>query len=209
MTVVHAPSATIRADRITCSRGARVILSDLSFTAGPRDFITFTGANGIGKSTLLRTMTGLGRITSGHLMVPAEHCVFLGHRRGLKPELTAAENLSFWRRCFGRPVSEKPNLPLGVGRFLDCEIRHLSSGQAQRVALVSAMLTGRPIWILDEPVAGLDRDTSLEFACLAETHCRAGGTVIATAHNTFSSDLCRYIDLTPYSPNLTEPGNKR
>lgn len=192
----ESPELVLKAEAISLSRGNRVVLSQLSFEVAARELLAFTGPNGIGKTTLLRAIAGLGEISVGKITFDVDECVYLGHEFGLKPELTVAENLEFWLQVYGcSQQSMNTSIPFDLDRLLDRDVRHLSSGQKRKVALATVMLSGSKIWILDEPTAGLDDTSSTKFAHLAEEHCNAGGTVIFSTHHRLSSDCCRYFDL--------------
>lgn len=189
----------VRAVAISCQRGQQPVLSELSFEARPGDFLTFLGPNGVGKTTLLRTIIGLNSLLDGNISIPRDNCVYLGHHDGLKGELTVAENLTFWIQIFGNQIPSGDQFPFGVADLWDREIRHLSSGQRQKVALASVMLAGQNIWLFDEPTTGLDDASTAEFCRRVESHCTSSGIVIATTHSSFESRICQMIDLTPFA----------
>lgn len=198
----QAADSVVRADAIGCQRGQQPVLSELSFAAHPGDFLTFSGPNGVGKTTLLRTLIGLNSLLDGNISIPRDHCAYLGHHDGLKGELTVAENLTFWIQIFGNQLPSEDQLPFGVADLRDREIRHLSSGQRQKVALASVILSGQDIWLLDEPATGLDNAATAEFCRHVESHCKSSGIVIATTHSNFASRICQMIDLTPFAVPL-------
>ncbi len=191
---------SVQADRLAFRRGGRLVLEHISFSAASGDFLVFTGPNGIGKSTLLRGLAGLGEISSGSLTIPLEETVFLGHLNGLKPHLTGSENLRFWIKAFGHQAEDTNSNIFGLRAFVQRQVKHLSSGQRRKLALATTILSGRKIWLLDEPTSGLDQDACLEFSALADQHCFAGGIIIASTHASFACKTCEYRSLLRQNP---------
>ena len=191
--------SVVTATDISCSCQGRVILKDLSFQISSGAFLAFTGPNGVGKTTLLKTLCGLSQLPAGNISIPLEECIFLGHENGLKPELTTKENLQFWTRIFGHKIPVKAHSTFNINYLMNRQARHMSWGQKRKVALASAMFTRRKIWIFDEPTNGLDYSSVEEFSNLANNHCQRGGIVITATHGSFHSDICRYIELSEYS----------
>ena len=196
----------VRAHQISCRRNGVTVLSDLSFAANSGDFLVFTGPNGIGKTTLLRVLAGIDETCSGSLKVPLDDAVFLGHENGLKPTLTAAENLRFWAHVFGQEIDSESAQMFGVGHLLNRQVRHLSAGQRRRLAIVTVSVSKRRLWLLDEPTAGLDAQSSAEFEALAARHCGSGGILLATAHSEFKSADCNFLDLSLFHSAGTAGG---
>ena len=199
----------VRAQKISCRRNGATVLSDLSFAAGSGDFLVFTGPNGIGKTTLLRTLAGIAEISSGTLTVPEEDAVFLGHENGLKPTLTVAENLRFWAGVFGQKIDGDSIEMFDIARLLSRQVRHLSSGQQRRLAIVTAAVSNRRLWLMDEPTAGLDDQSSAAFEAVAERHCASGGILVASTHAAFKNASCAYLDLSLFRPAGAESGTDK
>ena len=189
----------VEAEAIVGQRGGRPIFEGLSFAAHWGDFLVFCGPNGVGKTTLLYTLIGLSGLVDGHLSISHDDCLFLGHDDGLKGELTVAQNLTFWIGVFGGQIPNSDQWPFDIGTILHQEVRHLSSGQRQKVALASVIFGGRRIWILDEPTTGLDAASSAEFYQLAQKHCDKSGIVIATTHTAFKYKRGQTLDLASFA----------
>lgn len=189
----------VQAEAIVGQRGGRPIFEGLSFAAHSGDFLVFCGPNGIGKTTLLYTLIGLSELIDGHLSISHDDCLFLGHDDGLKGELTVAQNLAFWIGVFGGELPDSDQWPFDIQKILDREVRHLSSGQRQKVALASVIFGGRKIWILDEPTTGLDASSAAEFCQWAQKHCDKSGIVIATTHLAFEYKRGQTLDLASFA----------
>jgi heme exporter protein A len=188
----------LEAENLSARRGEDLIFVNVSFTLAAGGALVLTGRNGSGKSTLLRVVAGLLRPETGRAVCfsqahdearPAgEFSHYLGHRNGMKRELTVAENLIFWKSFLG---------DLGMGQSLEVEeaaaavdlagITHLpygylSAGQQRRFAMARLLVAYRPVWILDEPTAALDRRADTMFEELVRRHRQAGGIVLAATH---------------------------
>jgi heme exporter protein A len=170
----------IEAQSIACERGGRIVFENISFQLAAGTCIELHGANGSGKSTLLRMLAGFLDRTAGQLAMSGE-AFYIGHADAVKPSLTVKENLAFWQSCFGGSVEN------ALAAFYLEPLAHdpaaiLSQGQKRRLALSRLALTARPIWLLDEPAAGLDSASRGQLAQLLETHVSRGGGVLAATH---------------------------
>jgi heme exporter protein A len=186
----------LEAENLGGERGGETIFSNLSFTLDSGEALVVTGPNGSGKSTLLRIICGLlapeeGRIelTEGGASLPVQAaCHYLGHQNAMKPALSVRENLLFWQRFNGQDATapllevdealEAVNLP-GVEHL---PFGYLSTGQKRRVSIAKLLVSYRPLWIVDEPTAGLDKASEARFAGLMHDHLQQGGMIIAATH---------------------------
>lgn len=195
---MDSPTAPLlAAEDLTCERGERLLFRQLGFTVAPGQLLLVQGANGQGKTSLLRLLAGLGRADAGEVRwrgQPIARCrdayhremAYLGHANGVKDELDAVENLRFNDGLHGRAFDAgraRATLErLGLGRCLDLPCRALSFGQRRRVALSALLLADARLWILDEPLTGLDVHAVALVEGLIGDHLRAGGLVVATTH---------------------------
>ena len=185
----------IVAENLTCERGGRPVLSGVSLWLGPGDCFEVVGPNGSGKSTLIRALAGLGRVARGILRAPQDRMSYLGHRNGLKPQLTVDENLDFWMRLANSADTARAKDAFGLNRLAGMAVRDLSEGQARRVALAAVMFSGRPIWLLDEPFAPLDQSGRDIATSLIAENCRAGGISVVTGHQGMALPDSQLLDL--------------
>ena len=182
-------------DKLTIWRGEEEILRALSFDVASGQAIVVTGQNGAGKSTLLRAIAGLLPCESGQVSVEQadpefadrkvpELCHYLGNENAMKPALTVGENLKFWQEFARFPhlgVDEALEM-VGLVGLQFVPFSHLSTGQRRRIAIARLLVSYRPIWILDEPVSGLDAASADQFSALMQTHLEDGGIIIAATH---------------------------
>lgn len=188
----------LTAEHLSARRGEDLIFSNISFDLRAGQSLVLTGRNGSGKSTLLKVVAGLIRPASGSVswqdetlpesVPPAEVSHYLGHRNAMKPELTVAENLAFWRDFLGdRPggkglsieeAAETVELPA----ILHLPFGYLSAGQQRRMAFAKLLVAHRPVWILDEPTAALDTAAEALFSRLIRAHLEEGGLILAATH---------------------------
>ena len=174
-------------------RGGEPIFSGVSFLLVPHGSLVITGPNGAGKSTLLRVLAGLLPVASGNIawedggedwptLAGAMH--YLGHQNAMKPALTVAENLGFWRAFHGSQrasVGEALD-KVGLAGIGHLPFGYLSTGQKRRVSIARLLVSHRPLWLLDEPTSGLDRASEARFAGLMEDHLAGGGMIVAATH---------------------------
>ncbi len=182
---------------LACARGERLLFKNMNFGLKQGELLLVQGGNGQGKTSLLRLLTGLARPEAGEVRwrgesirriseaYHAEMC-YLGHANGVKDDLNPEENLRFADGLHGRPFDQKRAVEtlerLGLGRCLDLPCRVLSFGQRRRVALAALLLAGATLWILDEPLTGLDVHAVALMEGLIRDHLTAGGMVVATTH---------------------------
>jgi heme exporter protein A len=182
----------LEARDLACLRGERVVFAGLSFTLEAGGALLLMGANGAGKSSLLRLLAGLLPAAEGALLWAgqpaladrAEHARrlrYLSHQDALKPALTARENLLFFARLWGGEV-EAALAALELGPLAELPARVLSAGQRRRLALARLALAPAPLWLLDEPTVGLDTASVERLGALLARHRAGGGMVIAATH---------------------------
>jgi heme exporter protein A len=180
------PPPRLVADSISVFRGDRLVLDRLCFTVPAGAALLLLGPNGAGKSTLLRAVAGLKRLDGGRVLFDGTddflgQVAYLGHQDGIKPGLTAAENLAFASRISGQPAA--PALEaLGLAPLAALPARMLSAGQKRRLALARLSVSGAALWLLDEPTLGVDTASVAAFGAILATHRQAGGLVVAATH---------------------------
>ncbi|MDU8945077.1 heme ABC exporter ATP-binding protein CcmA [Ovoidimarina sediminis] len=172
----------LSAHDISCARGGVPILSGVSFSVGPGQALVLRGPNGIGKSTLLRTLAGLQPALSGRLDAPEEGLAYAGHLDGLKAVLTVAENLVFWAEIFGTRDIAPALRAFDLTDLADRPAQNLSAGQKRRLGLARLVVTNRPVWLLDEPTVSLDAASTARFRDLIADHLAGGGAAVIATH---------------------------
>ncbi|OJI94062.1 heme exporter protein A [Planktotalea frisia] len=167
---------------LSVARGGIAVLEGLSFTVNPGQALILRGPNGIGKTTLLRSLAGLQPALNGEINAPNESIAYAAHSDGIKHVLTVRENLEFWADVFGTndiapalnafELEPLANRPAGA----------LSAGQKRRLGLARLLVTARPIWILDEPTVSLDIHAVEMFANAIRAHLVGGGIALIATH---------------------------
>jgi len=185
----------IEAQSVVVVRGEDVVIDGLSFTANAGKAVIVQGENGSGKSTLLRAISGLLPVESGALFHDDETgefgeaslpelCHYLGHENAMKPAISVGENLTFWQSFAGQDhhdVSEALDM-VGLGGLESIPFSHLSTGQRRRASIARLLVSYRPVWLLDEPTAGLDEASANQFTALMQAHLDDDGLIIAATH---------------------------
>ena len=187
------PSVLLDVRDITVFRGDRLVLDDVSLSLTHGDAMILTGPNGAGKSTLLRTIAGL-RKPDGGTIERYGALAWLGHQDALKPGLTLAQNLALADRL-GSGSMEDVLEALDLAFLTDLPARLLSSGQKRRAAFARVMLSGAPLWLLDEPTVGLDVASIERLGAIMAKHRDNGGAMIVTTHVPLPLDNTRSHEL--------------
>jgi heme exporter protein A len=173
-------TALLRFDAVTCRRGGRLLFENLNLAVGPGEALHLGGPNGVGKSSLIRVAAGLlraeaGRVERGELALADEALA-------LDRELPLRRALAFWTGE-GRRLDEALDA-LDLSRLAHVPVRLLSTGQAKRATIARVAASGTPLWLLDEPLNGLDREGVELLDALISAHRRSGGGIVAASHAT-------------------------
>lgn len=185
----------LAAEDLACARGGRLVVAGVTFALAPGDVLLLRGPNGSGKSSLLRVLGGILAPSAGALWWDgrpaledrAEHRLrlhLIGHSNAIKGALTVRENLGFAAAVTGAPAAR---LDGALERFelmalADVPAAYLSAGQQRRLALARLLATPRPLWLLDEPDAGLDAANQARLARALAAHRADGGIAVIATH---------------------------
>jgi len=193
----------LTANELACERGERLLFKNLGFELGHGEALLVRGGNGHGKTSLLRILCGLSvpaagvvrwrgdSISRAHEQYGRE-MAYIGHANGIKDDLTPMENLRIAAALDGRVLDDATATAaleqVGLSRCVDLPARVLSFGQRRRVALAGLMTAGALLWILDEPLTGLDANGVAMVEQLIRNHVVAGGLAIMTTHQPLALD---------------------
>lgn len=202
--------AALEARAISCVRGERELFSGLHLQVFAGQCLHIRGENGVGKTSLLRLLTGLASPDSGEVLWNSHpikkeaseyhsKLLFLGHRDALKEDLSAIENLRMYTAIDGIALSEQDAFSalwrFGLKGREDLPVNCLSAGQKKRV-LMARMVTRRAqVWILDEPFNALDSHAAQELQGLIAEHLEGNGLVLLTSHQPLAIPGLRVLDL--------------
>ncbi|EJN6827026.1 cytochrome c biogenesis heme-transporting ATPase CcmA [Vibrio cidicii] len=193
----------LEVSNLTAIRDERVLFENLTFSIQPGELVQIEGRNGTGKTTLLRIITGLGDKEEGEILWKGEQIdksrdeyhqdlLFLGHQAGVKRELTAFENLSFYQSVHQHSSSQEAIFQalakVGLVGREDVPVGQLSAGQQRRVALARLWLSKQVLWILDEPLTAIDKQGVKVLEALFAHHAENDGIVILTTHQDMFAD---------------------
>jgi heme exporter protein A len=191
----------LKVSDLTVSRGGVPVLEGLTFALLPGQVLVLRGPNGSGKTTLLRTLAGLQPPMAGTISLPPEAIAYGAHADGLKATLTVAENLAFWARIHGTHEIEPALDDFNLQTLRNRAAQSLSAGQKRRLGLARLLVTGRPIWLLDEPTVSLDQASVSLFADAVRAHVAGGGAALIATH----IDLRLEADILDVGPFKADP----
>jgi heme exporter protein A len=182
----------LAAEEIACHRGDRVLFARLSFALGPGQALQIAGANGTGKSSLMRIAAGLLAPFAGQI-ASSGTIGLVDERPALDPHLPLSQALGLWQRIDG--AADNGAARLGLSELMDVPVRYLSTGQKKRAALARLIGQQAQVWLLDEPLNGLDTKGIALVEELAAEHCREGGICLIASHQPFALPGLTRIEL--------------
>ncbi len=199
--------SVVEVQDLTCERGGRRIFRNLSFAVSGGQVMTLEGPNGAGKTSCLRILAGLLSESAGEVRVkmhagfditdPEERgklCGWVAYSDGVKAQLTVMENARYFAALYSARVDVPSVLDrVGLTRLADLPSQYLSSGQRRRLGLARLILSGRPLWLMDEPLSSLDAAGRRFTAELIGEHCDDGGVAIVATHETLGVDAQRFF----------------
>lgn len=188
----------LRVEGLAVQRGGVTVLEGVSFALPAGAALVLRGPNGVGKTTLLRTIAGLQPAEAGRVTVPPESLAYAAHADGLKSVLTVEENLRFWAAVHGTGDIGPALAAMELGALRDRRAGHLSAGQKRRLGLARLLVTGRAFWILDEPTVSLDAASVALFGAVVRAHLAAGGAALMASHIDLGLAEAAVLDLTPF-----------
>lgn len=192
----------IEVRNLAVARGGVTVLQGLGFSVRPGQALVLRGPNGSGKTTLLRTLAGLQPPVAGEIDLNPEAVAYAAHADGLKSTLTVAENLIFWSEIYGGPAIDRAVIAMDLAKLTRRRAGELSAGQKRRLGLARLLVTGRPLWLLDEPTVSLDVASVALFAGVVRDHLAAGGAALIATHVDLGLPEARIFDLDPYRTRI-------
>ena len=179
---------------LTCQRGYNELFINLSFELNSGEMLKISGANGSGKTSLLKIIAGLNSAESGRLSINnnkvgsyeyQSDIFYLGHLPALSPELYCKENLDYLTQLNNSSSNQSLDEALtniGLKNFENEYAANLSAGQKRRVVLSALFITQAKVWLLDEPFTALDSDGINVIEAQITKHCNNNGICVLTTH---------------------------
>ena len=192
------PASLIATD-LACRRGERLLFRGLSFTLSAGEALQVVGPNGTGKSSLIRLLAGLLRPYAGTVERTVE-AALLDERLALDGHLPLGKALAFWNRIDRSGAEANQARPLGLEPLLEVPVRYLSTGQRKRAAILTSNARIAGLWLLDEPLNGLDAEAAAAFQQQVATYLAHGGMAVIASHQPFAAPGMRALALADYAP---------
>lgn len=193
-------------ENLCVARGGIAVLEGLSFCLHSGEALIIRGPNGAGKTTLLRTIAGLQPVVTGTIGLNRDAMAYAGHADGIKAVLTVTENLKFWADVFGTDRVQEAIEAFDLTALRGRPAGALSAGQKRRLGLARMVVTGRPVWVMDEPTVSLDAASVALFATAVRGHLEAGGMALLATHIDLGLDEARVLDVAPFRTTSTPMG---
>ena len=195
----------LKVSNLSVARGGVSLLQDVTFEVQAGQALVLRGPNGIGKTSLLRCISGLQTPTSGEISAP-ESVAYAAHADGLKGQLSVLENLKFWADIYGGRGPEAALLAYDLEDLAQRPTANLSAGQKRRLGLARMLVTGCALWVMDEPTVSLDVQNVTKFRTVLQAHLQAGGGAVLTTHIDLELSV-ESLDLTGYIATVQSPSS--
>ncbi len=200
--------ASLAAKDLACRRGDRVLFTGLDLSLASGGAVHVTGPNGIGKSSLIRLLAGLSHPFAGE--VTRHGAVGLvDERPALDPDLPLGAALAFWRRVDGCVTGTRSAEAMEIAELSDVPVRYLSTGQRKRAAFARLLDQSAHVWLLDEPLNGLDGAARELIEALVSKHRENGGVCVVASHQPMELPGCETLELTRYAESPSLKGGAR
>lgn len=193
---------------LAVARAGIPVLEGVNFSLAAGRALVLRGPNGIGKTTLLRTVAGLQPALQGRVAAAPDTVTYAAHADGVKATLSVAENLAFWARVFATDAVEAAIDRMALRDLAERRAANLSAGQKRRLGLARLLVSGRPVWVMDEPTVSLDVASVQLFGAVVRDHLAAGGAALIATHIDLGLEA-DVLDLTPYKARRVADGGIR
>ena len=187
----------LHVSNLSVARGGMTLLSGVDFALNAGQILVLRGANGLGKTSLLRCIAGLQNPVEGQITAP-EAVAYSGHADGVKGQMTVLENLAFWSSIYQGPSPEVALDAYDLHALADRPAANLSAGQKRRLGLARMQVSGCALWVMDEPTVSLDADNVALFRAALDRHVQSGGAAVITTHIDLAIASARLLDLTRF-----------
>ncbi len=199
-------------ENLSCTRGEKKIFEHLGFSLAEGSLLLLKGANGTGKTTLIKLLAGLIAPDVGTVLWDGKpikdnadfkrDLMMIGHKSGVKSDATVYENLRFWGKLFDSEMLIPAALSFyNLTKFSDVPAAQLSAGWQRRIALARLIVSPCKLWLLDEPTNFLDEEAVILTASLIESRVKQGGIVIAASHIMNSAVAAHNLFMEDFAPH--------
>ena len=187
----------LQVSSLSVARGGMTLLCGVDFSLSAGQVLVLRGANGLGKTSLLRCIAGLQDPVEGQITAP-ETVAYSGHADGLKGQMTVLENLAFWASIYHGPSPDVALDAYDLRALADRPAANLSAGQKRRLGLARMQVSGCALWVMDEPTVSLDAHNVALFRAALDRHVHSGGAAVITTHIDLEIASAQLLDLTRF-----------